>query len=195
MSGRRRFTLTKVAARISGIKEPRSCEAGQIAAVGLLSVVFATAIGFGFGSRLSPTLRVADYTFWSVVFLGGIVCMFLTRPPKEPPLAADSTSRSVLVGGSDASWIVLSGFLCTTLYLAVTTRWAIVLMIVLWAVVTCLRVWCRDSSLPFVVAATAMIGLMLFYVHRMTVTPEDPIMDLLPITKAAIHNAILSIDP
>lgn len=95
----------------------------------------------------------------------------------------------------NAHWVVLYAFVSISFYLILTTKLALVLALMLCVATVCGFLWSRAPFWPLMVLLTATIALMLYNVHRMNSLPDDPGMDLLPITRAAIHYAAKGIDP
>lgn len=164
---------------------------GLIGIIGLLVVAMATTIGFGYGYQLAPTLRELGFTLWSTVMLAGMVCLTVA----STRLQEASTFRFKENCISNSACILLCGVICIDLYLLMTTLTALVLAGILYSITFSILFFWRKPAVAFQTSLGALIALMTYYVYKMSLSPHDPGMDVLPITKAAIHYAELYADP
>src|SRR3954471_2284826 len=157
----------------------------------LLVVVLATNLGFSVGSHLPPKLRETSYLICSFILVAGLFWIVFSFVRGER-LGQSSTESP---HDPDVAWVLLYVCLSIDLYFTLSNLLTFLSVVSLWLVGGGARLLRRDSRLTFAFGWFALLGLMVFVVCRMNLGPDDSGMDLLPITKAAIHNALHGRNP
>jgi len=154
-------------------------------------VVFVLALAYSIASHLPELWRVLSYKAGSVAFFCCVLGLIVVRVRSSAKV--DAGNRVAL--HPDTTWITLCGFVSADAYFTMQSRYAIGFASVLWLAVLGARVWRKNYRLPMAIAVIAMVSVTAQLAYFIAISPTSPGMDLIPITKAAIHYFVQGVDP